>query len=118
MAQQFEAPDLSNLLPPTGENDNSMNTPSVSGVGFNVQNKSSVRSAKKIGAITKMVIKYSRGKIEDENQANVVVIGFIVLTVSILLFSLSGSSSGVKNVKFSPTVQEDMQNAAKTLYKQ
>jgi hypothetical protein len=86
MSQEFETSDLSNLLPSNGTGEKNENTQSVSGVIFGEQRKPSFRTVKKTGALTEMVIKYSRGKIENEKQANIVLLASVIIIFAITIF--------------------------------
>lgn len=94
MSQEFETSDLSNLLPSNGGIDNTTNAQSISGVTFGEQKKPSFRTVKKTGALTEMVIKYSHGKIENEKQANVVLV--VLATIIFILAIILRPSGGVK----------------------
>jgi hypothetical protein len=86
MSQEFQTPDLSNLLPSNTPTGNSENSQSISGVDFHEQRKSLLHTDKKNGVITEMVIKYSRGKIENEKQANIVLIALMVIIFALAIF--------------------------------
>ncbi len=55
--------------------------------------------------IVRLVIKYSGGLIKDENQANYVLIGFVVLAIIISLFLFFGGGSDT-----SKTLQKNFEN--------
>ena len=57
--------------------------------------------------IIQWVIKYSGGLIKDENQANYVLLGFVVLVIFISFFLFLGGGSNISNNK-SVIYQEDL----------
>ncbi len=54
--------------------------------------------------IVQWVIKYSGGLIKDENQANYVLIGFVVLAIIVSMFLIFGGDSSNKKIPFKPAV--------------
>jgi hypothetical protein len=103
MNSEFETSDLSNLLPSNGGTDNGANTQSVSGVTFGEQKNPSFHTIKKTGALTELVIKYSHGKIENEKQANVVL---VVLAVFIFILAIILRPSGGVKVSSQERIQQ------------
>ena len=103
MSQEFQTPDLSNLLPSNTPTGNSENSQSISGVDFHEHRKSLIQTNKKNGMITEMVIKYSRGKIENEKQANIVL---IALTVIIFILAFVLWPSGKVKISLQEQIQQ------------
>lgn len=54
--------------------------------------------------IVQWIIKYSGGAVKDEQQANYVLIGFVVLAIIVSLFLFFGGGSGGKGSRLPPSL--------------
>ncbi len=95
MSQEFETVDLSGAIP-SQQTEGSI-AQSSSGVAFNNDLRSHSSPKKRFGLITQLVIKYSGGKISNENEANVVLLVAVVVIFILAIFiaTHSGSTSAV-----------------------
>jgi hypothetical protein len=64
-------------------------------VQFDIDSASPVRAQQKKLGLAGLLVKYSRGRIADENQANYVLLAFVVLVVGISISLLLGSGGTV-----------------------
>ena len=83
----------------------------MKGVEFEEQKQDYNVYGQKVAFLPSLVIKYSRGKVETENQANLVLLVIIAIIFLIVIFiGFSDGSSG-NTVKISPEIKEEMRKA-------
>ncbi len=67
----------------------------VDGVQFDVDTEKPVHSRRESLGLAGLLIKHSHGKISNENQANSILLLFVVLAIVVSLFIIFGSNTTV-----------------------